>query len=88
MIVGAAPTMVATGVAVLTGVGDVKFAPTMATAQQASELSLTSAQGTAAHRVLAVGVVRNQAEVPLMVRPAQITLMMVGINTSQSLRSF
>src|SRR6478752_4094927 len=39
--------------------------------------SLTSSQGTAAHRVLAVGVVRNQAEVPLMVRPAQITLMMV-----------
>src|SRR6202043_1977952 len=66
------PDNVATGVAVLAGVGDVQLAPT-----QAGEQSLTSAQGTAAHRVLAFGVVRNQAEVPLIVRPAQITLMMI-----------
>src|SRR3984957_12284578 len=67
----------ATGVAVLAGIGNVQLAPTMATTQKAGEQSLTSAQGTAAHRVLAVGVVRNQAEVPLIVRQAQITLMMI-----------
>lgn len=50
----------------------------MPTAQQAGEESLATAQGAAAHRVLAVGVVCNQAEVPLVVRPAQITLVMIS----------
>ena len=54
-----------------------QLAPAMATAQQAGEQRLAAAQRTAAHRVLAVGVVRDQAEVPLVVRPAQITLVVI-----------
>lgn len=69
--------VIPTGVAVSAGVGNVQLAPAMATAQKAGEQSLAPAQRTAAHRVLAVGIVCDQAEVPLVVRPAQITLMVI-----------
>ena len=73
----AAAAVIAAGIAVHAGVGDVQLATAMAAAQQAGEQRLAPAQRTAAHRVLAVGVVRDQAEVPLVVRPAQITLMVI-----------
>src|SRR5262249_18951828 len=49
----------------------------MTTAQQTCQQRLASAQCTAAHWILAIGIVRNQAKVPLVVRPAQITFMAI-----------
>ena len=69
--------VIAPGIAVLAGVSDMQLASAMATAQQAGEQSLAPAQRTAAHRVLAVGIVCDQAEVPFVVRPAQITLVVI-----------
>jgi len=74
----AALAVITARIAVGAGVSDVQLASAMTTAQQAGEQRLTPAQRTAAHRVLAVGVVRDQAQVPLVVCPAQITLVVIG----------
>jgi hypothetical protein len=68
-----ATLVVIAAIAVGAGVGDMQLAPAMATAQQTGKQSFAPAQRTAAHRVLAIGVVRDQAQVPLVVCPAQIT---------------
>src|ERR1700722_6791175 len=54
-----------------------QLAPAMAAAQQPGQQRLAPAQCTAAHRVLANGIVRDQPEVPLVIRPAQITLVVI-----------
>ena len=69
--------VIAARIAVGAGVSDVQLASAMTTAQQAGEQRLAPAQRTAAHRVLAIGVVRDQAQVPLVVCPAQITLVVI-----------
>jgi hypothetical protein len=51
--------VIAASVAVLAGVGDMQLAPAMAAAQQSGQQRFASAQCTAAHRVLAIGIVRD-----------------------------
>ena len=69
--------MVPARIAVGAGISDVELASAMTTAQQGGEQRLTPTQRTTAHRVLASGIVSDQAQVPLVVRPAQVTLVVV-----------
>ena len=74
----AAAAVVAARAAVLAAVGDMQLAAAMAAPQQAGEQRLAAADRAAAHEALAVGVVADQALVPLELRPANVTLVVVA----------
>ena len=72
-----AATVIAPGTAVLAAVGDMQLAAAMAAAEQAGQKRLTAPDRTAAHEALPVGVVADQALVPLELGPANVAFVMV-----------
>ena len=76
--------MIARDVAFCSSIGDMQLAPAMAAAEKASEQGFSPPHGASAHPVLAVGVILDQALIPLERVPADITFMMVAEQTSHA----
>ena len=70
--------VIARDVALRSAVSDMQLAPAMAAAEQAGEQGFPSPHGAPARPALAVGVVADQALIPLEGIPADITLMVVA----------
>src|SRR6478672_1079047 len=73
----AAPAVIAPGTAFLAAVGDMELAAAMAAAQETGEQGFAAPYRSAAHEALAVGVIADQALVPLELGPANVALMVV-----------
>ena len=69
--------MIAAGVAVLAGVGDVQLAPAMAAAQQTGQQRLATANGAATRSDLCRCVVGDQPLVPFKVAQLEISIMVI-----------
>ena len=74
----AAPAVIAARAAVLAAVGDMQLAAAVAAPQQAGQQRLAAPDRAAAHEAFAVGIVGDQPLVPLELRPANVTLVMVA----------
>lgn len=72
MIEVTAATVIAPGVAASTAVSNVQLAAAMAAAQQPGQQRFATAHRAAAVETLAVGIVTDQALVPLEIRPANV----------------
>src|SRR4051794_10925539 len=77
MVEVAATAVIAPGAAVRAAVGDVELAAAMAAAQEAGEQRFAAPHRSSAHEALAVGVVADQALVPLELGPANVALVVV-----------
>ena len=73
-----ATTMVATSVATLSRIRDVKFAPAMAAPQKPGQKGFTTSYGAPSRTELAGCIIRNQPLVPFVGIPADITIMMIA----------
>src|SRR5207248_10544012 len=73
-----APAVIAARTPVLAAVGDVQLATAMPAAQKAGQQRLAAPDRAAAHEALAIGIVSDQALVPLELCPADVALVMVG----------
>ncbi|HEX6688789.1 MAG TPA: hypothetical protein VF085_09010 [Solirubrobacterales bacterium] len=73
----AAPAVVPTRVAVLAAVGDMQLAAAVAAPQQTGQQRFAAPDRAAAHEAPAIGVVADQALVPLKLHPANVTLVVV-----------
>jgi len=78
MVDGSAAAMIARDIAPRSAVGDMQLATAMAAAEQAREQGLSAPYGAPAQKALAVGVVSDQALIPLEGVPANIPLMVVA----------
>ena len=70
--------MIARDVALRASIGDMQLAPAMAAAEQASEQGFSPTHGAPPEKALAVGVVLDQALIPLEGVPDDITLVVVA----------
>src|SRR5271169_2350423 len=70
-------TMIARDVALGSAIGNMELAPAMAATEQPGQQSFAAPHGAAARPTLSVGVVADQALIPLERVPADIPLMMV-----------
>ncbi|KJB91053.1 hypothetical protein N826_30340 [Skermanella aerolata KACC 11604] len=70
--------MVAGRTAVSATVGDMQLAAAMAATQQSGQERLSLADGSTDHQALAVGIVGDQALVPLILTPRDVSLVMAG----------
>src|SRR3954449_5429620 len=77
MVEVAAPAVIAPGPAVRAAVGDMELAAAVAAAEQAGEQRFAAPHRSAAHEALAIGVIADQALVPLELGPANVALMVV-----------
>jgi len=69
MVQVSALAMITTGFPGRAAVSDVKLTPAVAAAQKAREQRLASSHGASRHQALTVGIIGNQALVPLEFRP-------------------
>ena len=74
---GSSSAVIAAGVAVAAAVGHVQLATAMAAAEQTCKQRLAASDRTSAHEALPVGVIGNQALIPLELGPGNITFMVV-----------
>ena len=73
----AAAAVVAARAAVLAAIGDMQLAAAVATSEKAGKQCFATPDRAAAHEALAVGVVGDQALVPLELGPANVALVTV-----------
>src|SRR5271155_3267710 len=77
MVEMASATMVAPRTPVLAAVGNVELAAAMTAAKKAGKQGLSTSHSAAAHETLTVGVVADQALIPLKLGPCNVSIMMV-----------
>ena len=77
MVEMASATMVAPRTSVLAAVGDVEFAAAMTAAKKTGKQGLSTSHSAAAHETLTVGVVADQALIPLKLGPRNVSIMMI-----------
>src|SRR5215813_15046264 len=72
-----APAVIAARAAILTAIGDMQLAATMPATQQTCQQRLAASDRPSAHEALAIGIMADQALVPVELSPVNIALVVI-----------